>query len=74
MSDDDWETDADFENDLSEEERRRAGSVAAASALAAQRSSGIDMNAIRTKGLPEAASLVPPVPVKLPVPLSVQLP
>ena len=33
MSDDDWETDADFVNDISEEEQRRAGSKLALQGL-----------------------------------------
>ena len=55
MSDDDWETDADFENDLTEAESRRAGSSAAAAELANHRNEVMNMDSIRNKGMSATA-------------------
>ena len=52
MSDDDWETDADFENTLTEEQQRRAGSVAALTGLQeAKKAGGLTSMETLRKGL-----------------------
>ncbi len=60
MSDDDWETYADLENNLTEDGRRRAGSVTAAAGLANERSGGglTSMQSIRNKGVDGAEAAV----------------